>query len=141
MHVQDIPRDYRFWVRHEGAGFVGATAWPCYGCAIQSMPVGTGRIVTDRESNVSSFVCRISHALFSSAHVDLDQAGNIVHQYGEGSVLVVQREPGYEHAPDCDHIDITSADDTVPFGRKRGPDDPAATIASVERYLREVRSI
>lgn len=136
MNVTDVPRDYRTWVRHEGCGYVGATAWNCFACAIQSILVGSQRIVTDRLSHASQVVTRISNGTISVANVDLDRWGNVTRQYQLDTVYIPMLR-SYHHGPACQHIDITQADEPVPFGRSAL--DPAAAVAEAERHLREVR--
>lgn len=141
MQIHEVPRDYRTWVRHEGCGFTGATAWRCYACAIQSIPVGASRIVSDRLSHASSVVCRISAQIFCTANVNLDRYGNVTRQFGVGTALRIASLPSFHIGPTCHHIDITGEPEADRFGRTpdSAPIDLGRTFASIDRYLKEAR--
>lgn len=138
MKSCDLPPNYRHVVRFEGCGDWGAVAWPCLSCAIQSIPVGTDRIIVGPISQ--RHVRRISNTVFTTAYVRTDNRGYVCGQYDTPQTRQINNIGTYHGGAACPHIDITS-DRPIPFGRQRSDDvSEAATVASAERYLREVRA-
>lgn len=138
MNIQDVPRDYRFWVRVEGQGFVGATAWRCFSCALHSIPVGTSRVLHDRLSHSVQFICKTKGAGGSIVNVDIDQAGWVIKEFGVPKNFAIL-DAGHPMTT-CDHITIDAAPAPIPFGRGASDlPDPAVVIATAERILKEAR--
>lgn len=134
MKIHDIPASHRFWVRRQGHSLHEAVAWPCMACAIQSIPIESSRIITDRRPGASQIVQRLSQSQFVFANVDLDRYGWVARQYGYGCAKAIASLSSHHDGPDCDSILI----DTTPQRFGRGTDDvhEPATVAAAEAFLK-----
>jgi hypothetical protein len=107
-----------------------AQSFTCQACAIESIPVGQSRLVTDTWSDTSWRMWRQTDTTGYALTVRLDYRNRVASVSNHQLALTINQDA---------HRRVCKMPQPVPFGRGSS-DSHADLIASIERFLKETRA-
>jgi hypothetical protein len=113
----------RYRVRSEDATNPGEHSFVCQTCAVESIPVGQSRLMTDTWSGTSWRIWRQTATTGHAVSVRLDARKRVTEAYGHPLNVVI--DPASHTGHQTPPVDVINE---------------LATVASVERFLKEVRT-